>query len=315
VLTRVEADEAFRELVGQDHTLAGAGQHPKRHQQMLEYLARHREATPAERLKQIDKLLEETRGPHEDDLAAWKQARGMALDKPEDYERKVEQIRAYIGRADALNKEEGGQLIETLLQQAQIDTAAYEQLGQLSKGAKSSAQILELEARAQAYLNTGDHGKTRRGAVESYVKELARFKQQPRQVRINVKSIRIPEAFLNRTWTGNPVTSVTVKVDGTSFTANKVNTRNVGDFLGDVEQTLGPYPVTWGRKQTLEVKMEVHRVWFANETASVMLSDDVYVLNHANGTVQLKAGYFSSTAVGVTLECAEATAPSLPSSP
>ena len=312
VLARVEADETFARLVKDDPALAAAGQHPRRHQNALDYLAAHRAHSPADRLDRLGALMNETREPWEDDRRAWREACDQTVGHPADYAARAGRLRAYSYRPDALARAEAGRLADEAEKQAARDREAYEKLRLAAAGARTSEALTVAEAQARQYAGAKGHGRAMGAAVRDYLGQLDQFKR-PRPVYLTVKRARLPESFLERTWSGDPVASVTVELGKRAeSTARRRADREGGAYLCAYDARLGPFDVTWGKKQKLVVTLEVHRSVFSNEKASRQFSDDVYILNHANGTLSLGKAGRKSSPVEVEVACEEARGPALP---
>jgi hypothetical protein len=151
--------------------------------------------------------------------------------------------------------------------------------------------------------------------VQSWFRQLEAFKQ-PRTVHITVRGVSIPsgDGFLRVEWTGPPKPEVLLEIGDKSW-RNTTPPETVKDgkrYRGSINVNYGPFTVVWGQRQTLKLKLTVKRNLLAEEVATTELSDDVYVLNHANGRATIATG---AGPIELDLECPAAHPPRLPASP
>ena len=118
IVLRLQAADALAQLLRADRGLASNKQHPRRHQAALVYLARYEAVTPPSDREIVKKLLDETQEAFDKDGQEWDTASGMLLQQPNDIPTKVDKLRAYASREDALHKDEAEQMVKELQREA-----------------------------------------------------------------------------------------------------------------------------------------------------------------------------------------------------
>lgn len=310
VLARVRAEDALALLLKEDEPLAAAQQHPRRHQRAVDYLTEHGEALPGARLPEVRRVLEETRPAWERDRKAWKEAIDALIQSPRDYGVKASRLTAYADRPDALSAKEAKEAVKLLTTQETADQQDYEAIRESLAKADSSDGVARLDDMVQAYLGKTRHAGTMSSAVQVAREGLNKLKQ-PRTVHVRVKSITITPNFLERTWTGYPKPSVTIVVGRSVHKTGVVTTQpgSDGAFRGTIDQTIGPFPAEWGKKQEMKVTVEIHRTFFSNETESKTIKDERSLLFHYNSPVTV---YRTGGIATIELECGAVKLPALP---